>query len=44
MAVGMGFNLDLLSGLRCGVSEGKIMCVNCVGLIFICFVSVLWHT
>lgn len=35
MAVGMVFDLDLLSGMQCGVSEGKIMCVNCVGLIFL---------
>ena len=35
MAVGMDFDLDLLSGMQCGVSGGKIMCVNCVGLVFL---------
>lgn len=35
MAVGMDFDLDLLSGMQCGVSGEKIMCVNCVGLVFL---------
>lgn len=35
MAVGMDFDLDLLSGRHCGVSEGKRMSVNCVGLVFL---------
>lgn len=39
MAVGMDFDLDLLSGRHCGVSGvGKRMSVNCVGL----FLSALY--
>lgn len=26
------FDLDVLSGMQCGVSRGKVMCVNCVRL------------
>lgn len=35
MAAGMDFDLDLLSGIPCGVTGGKIMCVNCVGLVIL---------
>lgn len=38
------FDLDLLSGMQCGVSRGKVMCVSCVRLYFkmLCICIVLY--
>lgn len=35
MALELDFDLDLLSGMPCGVSGEKIMGVNCVGLVIL---------